>query len=108
MPIAEGNIRHTASGRLNASFNVSGSTYHFSGAFVSGIQSFNTNNAKVTYTNVRDLTNTRTFSGNIGPDKINLIFQNGPVVSGDLDFPIYPGASVSGHGSWNQGFDDSD
>ncbi|KAF9535161.1 hypothetical protein CPB83DRAFT_843591 [Crepidotus variabilis] len=109
MPTAEGNIRHTSGGRLNATFNVGGINYHFSGAFTSSVQPFNTNNASVTYTDVRALTNTRTFFGRIGPDNIQLTLQNSVSIQGTLDFPIFPGASVSGSGVWGQNFDeDSD
>jgi len=105
MPSAEGFIKATAGGRFSAVFMIAGLRYNFSGAFTSSAPPYECRNAVLSYTDIRTLSSTHNFSGQLGPDTVTLTLDNGPTISGTLDMPISPGSSVSGSGVWTQNLD---
>ncbi|KAF5124012.1 hypothetical protein E5D57_011933 [Metarhizium anisopliae] len=98
---AYGSLIRESGNRLTASFTIDGRAYNFPATVSPSLPAFTTNNTKLAYNDLDQLTSTRTFSGQIGTTTFKLTFNNGPIVDGDLNQPgIVPAASVNGNGVW--------
>jgi hypothetical protein len=92
----------SAGGRFSTSFYVNKMLYNASGSFASTVPQFSCSNATLKYNDIGDLTSTRSFSGRVGIDDIELTFDNGPTITGRLNMPINPPSTVSGSAVWTQ------
>ncbi|KIM42294.1 hypothetical protein M413DRAFT_444721 [Hebeloma cylindrosporum] len=101
---AKGFIRSVpgASGRFSSSFSINKVLYNASGSFGTTVPEFVSNNATLRYDDIGDLTSTRSFSGRIGSDDVELVFDIGPTIKGRLNMPISPPSTVSGSAGWTQ------
>ncbi|PPR00854.1 hypothetical protein CVT26_012489 [Gymnopilus dilepis] len=91
--------------RFTASFTVDGINYNYTGSLGNSVPPFKCFEARLKFDETRQLTSTRLFEGIIGPTDLKITLANKVEISGTLNMPINPGASVSGSGSWLQNFD---
>ena len=87
MPRAEGIVESTSGVRFIASFVVGGSLYNFFGIRGINVPEFRCqcNTATLIYSDISDLTSTRSFTGTIGPHGLESGFANGPTIAGKLE-----------------------
>ncbi|KAI0444637.1 hypothetical protein F4803DRAFT_510728 [Xylaria telfairii] len=103
MPTAKGTVTRPSANRLTFVFVIDGLQYTFNATVSPSIQPFTANNLTLTYTDVDQLTSTRSYSGRIGINDLNLKWDNGPEVTGGLNVPgISPASTVNGSGAWEQ------
>jgi hypothetical protein len=103
MSTAQGVIIRNSANRLTAVFVIDGLQITFSATVSPSIQPFTTDNVTLTYGNVEELVATRSYSGQVGPEKIRLALDNGPKIEGTLSLPgVSPASVVNGTGTWEQ------
>ncbi|KAI0785674.1 hypothetical protein C8Q75DRAFT_325938 [Abortiporus biennis] len=101
MPVADGTFHRDSANRIKAVFVIDEIQITFTGTVSPAMQPFTSNNAKITYGDVNELTATRTYLGRIGVNTFKLTFKNGPVIEGELNVPgIAPASTVNGSGAW--------
>ncbi|KAF8165919.1 hypothetical protein B0H34DRAFT_690965 [Crassisporium funariophilum] len=101
MHTAHGVIMGHPGGRFTCTFIIDDIMYTFSGSFASIVPNFTSNNTKLTYNSVDQLTHTRQFDGRVGPNNVKLTLFDGPEIDGVLDMPLDLGFTISGSGVWH-------
>ncbi|KAI0864730.1 hypothetical protein F4860DRAFT_463274 [Xylaria cubensis] len=100
MSTAKGTVTHPSANRVIFMFMLQ---YTFIAIVNPSIQPLTANNLTLTYSDVDDLTTTRSFSGRIGTNDLQLKWDNGPKVTGTLNVPgLSPASTVNCSGAWEQ------
>lgn len=102
LTMSNGWIKSDSSKNLVANFTVGDLAYNFSGVLVGEMQQFTVTKATLQYTDVGQLTSTRTYKGEIGKTALKLTFDSGLTITGQLDLPIHSVSRVTGSGFWVQ------
>ncbi|EJD41451.1 hypothetical protein AURDEDRAFT_115507 [Auricularia subglabra TFB-10046 SS5] len=102
MPSVTGFIKSVSGTKFVAVFLIDGLNYNFPGNFNPSVQTFESDNATLTYDNTNELTSTREFEGQIGTTSVKITLANGPTIEGTLNMPISPASTVSGTGVWTE------
>ncbi|UNI13655.1 hypothetical protein JDV02_000378 [Purpureocillium takamizusanense] len=105
MPQIPGTFYRQSSSVIIATFVISSGsqtgTYTFFGTLLSTVNPFTTNNVTLQYSDIGKLVGHHQFNGYFGEQKFELILENGPIISGDINAPFYiPPTSISGYGVW--------
>ncbi|KAH7186018.1 uncharacterized protein B0J16DRAFT_343111 [Fusarium flagelliforme] len=103
MPDAQGIVIQNNPTAVTLVFEVDGQQFTLKGQVNPPIQPFSVSTATLQYNGLDDLTSNQTFRGQIGPQTLNLVFQNGTAVIGQLNPPgVEPASMASGVGIWEQ------
>lgn len=103
MPRVQGTVTRPSANRLIFVFVINSLQRTFTSTVSPGLQAFTATNVFLTYSELDDLTSTRTYKGRIGVDDLDLTWDNGPTVTGKLNPPgISPASSVNGTGAWEE------
>ena len=98
---ATGKIESTDGKNFTATFVINSVDTTYNATVAPAMQPFSSNNAKLMYNAMSDLTAERSYKGRIGTDDFMLTLENGPVMSGKLNAPgINPASLVGGKGKW--------
>jgi hypothetical protein len=104
MPEAYGTFKRVSANRIQAQFEVDGIDRTYDGDINPAMPDFSSRNARVTYDSPEDLTETRSFDGQITKRDYNINLDNGVTFKGDLDHPIEQASTVDGRGQWTQNY----
>lgn len=101
---APGFIQRTlnSGGRFTGSFTINELQYTVSGTTNPSVQMFAARYAVLEYTDLGQLTTTRSLDGQIGMHDISLSIDNGAKITAKLDNPVNPASTISGTGTWTQ------
>jgi hypothetical protein len=102
MPTAVGFVKAISGTKAMASFIIDDIQYTFSCNIDPNVQPFQSYNAVLTYSDMRDLTAARDWNGQVGSSKVKMNISNGPSIEGSLDMPVSPASVVVGTGVWTQ------
>ncbi|KAF5310973.1 hypothetical protein D9619_007963 [Psilocybe cf. subviscida] len=101
MSSANGTIQSMPGGQFTATFQIDETVFRFSGSLMPSTSGFTCRTATLAYTDKQSLTSTRSFSGIVGPNNVDLTIANGPKITGSLDMPVIPACAVMGSGRWS-------
>ncbi|KAJ2995801.1 hypothetical protein NUW58_g1168 [Xylaria curta] len=108
---AYGSVERPSANRLTFKFAINQVQYMFTANISSTLPYFNAPNVVLYYNSSDHLTGTRTFEGHIGKGDLEIKFENGPRVIGNLGRQIDERNTVNGSGTWGArsgGVDEAD
>ena len=99
---AKGTVVSLNGSKFVATFIIDEIQYIYSGNVNPNPGPFKVNNATLTYSDVSDLTTTRSYTGQVGISKIKFTLKNGVTITGDLpdNNQVDPASTVDGSGTW--------
>jgi hypothetical protein len=100
MPTAQGYVKSKSGTRVIGNFIIDDFGYTFSGNVNPAVQPFESDNALLTYNSVGQLVASRSWNGQVGPDKVKLHIANGPSIEGQLEMPVSSARAVEGSVTW--------
>ncbi|CEI70837.1 unnamed protein product [Fusarium venenatum] len=101
MPTTSGTVSSFDGGnKITATFVVDGVQCTFNGRFDPPVGDFNSYDAKLDYSDIKQLTTQREFSGKVSSQNLVIDTNNGAKITSHSDTPISPVSRFSGSGSW--------
>lgn len=101
MPTTSGTVSSFDGGnKITATFVVDGVQCTFNGSFDPPVGDFNSYDAKLDYSDIKQLTTQREFRGKVSSQNLIIDTNNGAKITSHSDKPISPVSQFSGRGSW--------
>ncbi|KAJ4138792.1 hypothetical protein NW768_002665 [Fusarium equiseti] len=101
MPTTLGTVSSFDGGhKISATFVVDGVQCTFNGSFDPPVGDFNSYDAKLDYSDIKQLTTQREFSGKVSSQSLVIDTNNGAKITTHPDTPISPVSRLSGRGNW--------